>query len=418
MAVFDISTGRSADVPLRPALPRLVETICVTLILAQMVFFAGSYLKGTWLVAPDGGGVESDFVDVWAAGKLALGGNAALAYDWPTHKLAEVHALGHPFNGYYGWHYPPTFLFVAAALASLPYTIAFLSWTVATFLTYLATIRIIIGDRVGYLLAAAFPPVLANFFVGQNGFFSAALFGGTLILIERRQSVLAGLLLGLLAYKPHLGLLFPIALVAGGEWRVIATAAIAASLIALASWLAFGGESWLAFLGHIGQSSQAVFAEGKADWGKLQTAFGAVCSLGGGETLAWTAQGLAALIAAAAVAALWRSRAPYEIKAAALGTGALLVTPYLYTYDLAVLAVPLAFLIRLGRAQGFAAHELAGVGCACLLILIFILPFMKAPVGFLAVLIVAVLIAHRVFVARAPFALAAASLGRHEGRHG
>ncbi len=60
-----------------------------------------------------------------------------------------------------------------------------------------------------------------------------------------------------------------------------------------------------------------------------------------------------AAIAAAVIALVWRSRAPYEIKAAALGTGAMLATPYLYTYDLAVLAVPLAFLFRLGRTRGF-----------------------------------------------------------------
>ena len=41
---------------------------------------------------------------------------------------------------------------------------------------------------------------------------------------------------------------------------------------------------------------------------------------------------------------LWRSRASYEIKAAALGTGAMLATPYLYMYDVVVLAVPLAYL--------------------------------------------------------------------------
>ena len=70
----------------------------------------------------------------------------------------KTSALGHAFDGYYGWHYPPPFLFVAAALASLPYTIAFLAWTSGTFLLYLAAIRAIIGDRIGYLLAAAFPP--------------------------------------------------------------------------------------------------------------------------------------------------------------------------------------------------------------------------------------------------------------------
>ena len=416
MAVFDLSAEQAADArlaPLQPAppLPRIVQSISVTLIVAQAVFLAGSYLKGTWLVAPDGGGVEADFVNVWAAGKLALSGHPALTYDWPTHKLAEVAALGHPFDGYYGWHYPPTFLFVAAALALFPYAAAFLIWTVATFLPYLVAVRTIIGDRVGYLLAAAFPAVVANFFVGQNGFLSAALLGGALILIERRQTLLAGVLIGLLAYKPHLGLLIPVALIAGGEWRAIATAAIVAALLAAAAWLAFGTESWLGFLGHIGQSSQAVFADGKADWGKLQTAFGAVRTLGGSETLAWAAQGFVALVTVAAVAALWRSDVAYALKAAALGTGALLVTPYLYMYDLAVLAVPLAFLIRLGRAQGsrddgFRDYELASIGIVCALMLAFIVPFLKVPLGFAAVLIVVALIARRVFDPRAALARA------------
>lgn len=381
------------------ALPRLVQSICFAVIIAEAVFLAGSLIRGTWLVAPHGGWVDTDFVNVWAAGRLALAGHASLAYDWPTHKLAEVAALGHGFDGYYGWHYPPTFLFVAAALAFLPYALAYLAWIIGTLPLYLMTMRSIMRERIGFLLAAAFPPVLANLFIGQNGFFSAALFGGTLVFMERRRSVLAGMLLGLLTYKPHLGLLFPIALIAGGEWRVFATAAIVAALLAAASWFAFGADTWLAFVGHIGQSSQAVFAEGKADWSKLQTAFGLVRSLGGSETLAWMAQATIALLAAAAVAIVWRSRAPYEIKGAALGAAAMLATPYLYLYDLAVLGVPIAFLLRLGRTQGFLPHEIAAIGVACLLILIFILPFVKVPAGFAAVLIVAALIARRALVA-------------------
>jgi arabinofuranan 3-O-arabinosyltransferase len=396
MAVYQLLSDRSAPTPL----PRLMDSICVAVVVAEAVFLGGSYLRGTWLIAPGGGGVATDFVNVWAAGKLALAGHAAAAYDWPTHKFAEVSAVGHPFDGYYGWHYPPPFLFVAAALALLPYAPALLLWAAATFSAYLVAIRAIVGDRGGYLLAAAFPPVIANFFVGQNGFFSAALFGGTLVLIERQRPIAAGVLLGLLTYKPHLGVLFPIALIAAGEWRVFVSACIVAVLMTAASWLAFGSDSWLAFVGHIGQSSQAVFAEGKADLTKLQTAFGLARDVGGGETAAWIVQAAVALAAAAGVALVWRSRLAYEIKAATLGTAAMLVTPYLYTYDLAVLAVPLAYLFRLGRERGFLAHELPAIGLACLLILIFILPVAKAPVGFVAVLIVAALIAYRTLVLR------------------
>ena len=391
MALYEISPAQGAG----GRLTRPVELVCFALVVAHATYLATAYLHGIWLVAPDGSGVPSDFVNVWAAGRMVIAGHAVSVYDWPAHKLIEETAIGHPFNGYFGWHYPPTFLFVAAPLSLLPYAVAYAFWVFATFPAYLVAVRAIIVDRIGYLLAAAFPAVLSNFIVGQNGFLTAGLVGGALVLLER-QPVWAGVLLGLLTYKPHLGLLFPIALIAGGYWRAFFTAAIVAALMAAASLIAFGADAWQAFVANIGHTSQAFLSEGWADFGKLQTAFGLTRTLGGSEALAWSVQVAVALIAAGAIAALWRSRAAYELKAAALGAGAMLATPYLYTYDLVVLAVPLAFLFRLGRERGFLAHELAGIGLACLLILIF--PFVKAPVGFAAVLVVAALIARRAFV--------------------
>jgi hypothetical protein len=234
--------------------------------------------------------------------------------------------------------------------------------------------------------------VLSNFIVGQNGFLTAGLIGGTLLFIERRP-VLAGIFLGLLTYKPHLGLLFPLALAVSGHWRVFFVASIVAAIMATLSWLAFGSVTWIAFFNSISHTSQAFLSDGWANWGKLQTAFGVTRTLGGGEALAWTAQGLLAVITALAVCAIWRGRAAFDIKAAALGTGAMLATPYLYTYDLVVLAIPLAFLIRLGRRDGFLAYEWHGIALACLLVLVF--PFVTAPVGFAAVLAVAALILRR-----------------------
>ena len=388
MAVTEISPARGADAKL--AWP--VELICLALVLAHAVYLAACYFQGIWIVAPDGSGVPSDFVNVWAAGRLVLAGHAAAAYDWPAHKLIEEAAVGHPFDGYFGWHYPPPFLFVAAALALLSYAAAYAVWVFGTFPAYLAAIRTIVGHRVGYLLAAAFPAVLGNFIVGQNGFLTAGLIGGALVLLER-QPIAAGVLIGLLTYKPHLGVLFPIALIAGGYWRALFTAAIVGALMAAASWFAFGSDTWTAFVANIGHTSQAFLSDGWADFSKLQTAFGLTRALGGSETLAWCVQAVVALTVAGAIAALWRSRVAYAIKAAALGAGAMLATPYLYTYDLVALAAPLAFVFRLGRARGFLPQEAAGITLACLLILIF--PFVKAPVGFAAVLIVAVLIARR-----------------------
>jgi arabinofuranan 3-O-arabinosyltransferase len=388
MATVEISHEHVADAPL----PQSVVLICFALVVAHTVYLGTSYVDGLW---PDRAGMPSDFVGLWSAGKLALAGHPAAVYDWPILKSVEEIAVGHPFDGFYGWRYAPTFLLVAAVLASLPYATATMVWTLGTLPAYLAAARAIVGDRIGYLLAAAFPAVLANAVVGQNGFLTAALIGGTLVFMERRP-ILAGVLLGLLTYKPHLGLLFPVALISGNHWRVFFSAVVGAMLMAAISWFAFGTECWQAFFASIGHNEQAFLAQGHGDWGKLQTAFGLTRTLGGSEALAWAAQASVTLVATGAVALLWCRGGAQEIKAAALGCGVLLATPYLYAYDLVVLGVPLAFLFRLGRARGFLRHELAGVGLACLLVLIF--PFVKFPVGFGAVLIVAALVARRALV--------------------
>ena len=383
MTTCDIGPARRAGTKLA----RPVELTCFALIVANVVLLGIAYVQD-FVTPADTAGVY-DFITTWSAGEMTLMGHAAAAYDWPTLKLVEESVLGHPFDGYLGWPYPPPFLFAAAFLALLPYAVAFVVWVFGTFLAYLAAIRAIIGDRVGYFLAAAFPAIVANAVIGQNGFLSAALIGGTLALMER-SPICAGALLGLLTYKPHLGILFPIALLASGRWRVFVSASVVAMLMAAASLAAFGINIWQEFLSSMGFT---LYANGMANWGTLQSVFGVTLTLGGSERLAWTVQVVVALIVVGAIAMLWRSRAAYELKAAALGVGTLLTAPHLLAYDLVILAVPLAFLFRLGSAGEFLAYEMAGMGLACLLILV--LAVVNAPVGFAAVLVVAALIIKR-----------------------
>jgi hypothetical protein len=52
-------------------------------------------------------------------------------------------------------------------LSLLTYATAYAVWVFGTFPIYLAAIRAIVGERTGYLLAAAFPPLLANFIGGH-----------------------------------------------------------------------------------------------------------------------------------------------------------------------------------------------------------------------------------------------------------
>jgi arabinofuranan 3-O-arabinosyltransferase len=382
---------------------RTIRLIGLTFALSYLVILGGSYLKGDFLADPQGRPIANDFVNVWAAGRLTLDGNPAQAYDWPVHKAAEVHAVGHDFDGYYGWHYPPTFLFVAAALATLPFLTAAALWLAATLLAYVAALGGILGARTGVFVALGFPAAVWNVTAGQNGFLTAALIGGALGLLERRP-VLAGICLGLLTYKPQFGLLFPIVLIADQQWRVIAVASLIAAGLAVLSWLAFGNASWQAFAQWMPVTSRVVLGEGLADWSRLQSLFGVVRSHGGSEQLAWTVQALGSIAVAVGVVWLWRSRSAYELKAAALAAGTLLVTPYVYMYDLVILAIAVAFLLRFALTQGFTAADVAGLGCGATLVLIY--PAVPTQVGLLAVLIVTALIVRRAVLGRAPIVTA------------
>jgi hypothetical protein len=374
------------------AVPPLAFNVCFVLLIVNISYFPAAWFSHWWIYDPSGQGIPTDFVNVWAAGRLALEGHPALAWDWDVQKQVELALLKQDFVGYFAWHYPPPFLFVAALLAQLPYAAAFAGWAALSMVPYLAMMRAIVGRPFGLVLAAAFPAAFINVLVGQNGFLTAALIGGTLYWLPGRP-VLSGICLGLLSYKPQYGLLFPLVLIAAGQWRTFFSAAITAIAAAAASLVAFGFESWAAFFHWLPMFSQAFLTEGKAPWFKLQSLFALIRYFGGSEQLAWILQWTMTAIVAAVLVFLWRSRARYSVKAAALAAGTLLTTPYLFMYDMVVLAIPVAWLVRIGLAGGFRAYELPALGCALVLLVSFL--FLGVPVGLAATLIVASLVLGR-----------------------
>ena len=378
----------------RPTIPPALVIGCLVLCALNAAMLQASYSAHGWIFDDNGLGIPTDFVNVWSAGRLVLDGHPALAYDWDIQKRVQVAVLGQSYPGNFAWHYPPPFLFIAATLAHFPYAAAFLGWAAISFLPYLAAVRAIIGRNFGLLLAAAFPVVFTNALVGQNGFLTASLIGGTLVLMPR-SPILSGVCLGLLSYKPQYGLLFPVILIAASEWRVFFTAGLVAVLLACLSWAVFGSESWQAFVHWMPMFNQAFLVEGRAPWGKMQSIFALTRYFGGPESLAWVLQWIMSGAVAVLLAFVWRSRTVnFSLKAASLAAGTLLVTPYLFLYDLMVLAIALAFFVRVGLDEGFERHELPALGLVAVLLIIY--PLLGAPTGFAATLILAALIASRI----------------------
>ncbi len=373
-------------------LPATLLNVSFVLAVVTLAYFPTAYLTHIWIFDADGRGIPTDFVNVWAAGQLALEGHPAQAWDWDIQKQVELALLKQDFVGHFAWHYPPPFLFVASFLAQFPYALAFIGWAAFSMVPYLAVMRAIIGRNAGLVIAIGFPAAFLNILVGQNGFLTASLIGGMLYLLPTRP-VLAGICLGLLSYKPQYGLLFPLVLLAAAEWTVLFTAAIVTAAIAALSWLAFGTESWQAFFHWIPMFSQAFLTEGRAPWFKMQSIFALVRYLGGTEQLGWILQWALTAAVAVVLVVVWRSRLPYALKAAMLATAALLTTPYLFMYDLVVLGIAVAFLVRVGLDEGFARHEVMALALVFVLLASF--PLLGQPVGFPAILIVFGLILRR-----------------------
>ena len=299
----------------------------------------------------------TDFSNVYAAGTYVLDGNAAAPFE-PARQYAREQVIFGKDTPFYGWHYPPFFLGIAALLALMPYMLALALWQGATLGVYLWAIRGIVGARNALwpLLALAFPAVFINLGHGHNGFLTAALIAGALTLLDRRP-FLAGILIGLLAYKPQFGMLIPFVLAASGHWRTFAAAAVTVALLTLGVTLAFGIEVWTAFLASTGFTRTVVLEQGGTGWYKIQSVFSLVRMWGGPVALAYAAQAAVTLALAASLAWLWRTHAAFPLKAAALLIGTVLATPYSLDYDLMLLAPAIAFVAIDGLNRGFAPWQ-------------------------------------------------------------
>jgi hypothetical protein len=310
-------------------------------------------------IDPTGKPVGADFLCFWAAGGMALEGRAADTYDFDQLLVAEQKSMQWK-EGQSAprlpWMYPPTFMLAAETLARMPYGLALATWSLATLAVYLAAIHGILPGRAAILAALGFPAVLSNLTHGQNGFLTAGLLGCALVVLERRPWV-AGILFGLLAYKPQFAPLIPLALVVGGYWRTIGAAAITVLASTGLSWIVFGPAPWQAFFNSLKIARVAGLEHGSAGWEKIQSLFAAVRMLGGNVELAYAAQAVSAGVAAIAVVWIWRKPVPPAIKNAVLAVGMLTFTPYILDYDLVILALPIAWLTAVGLREGFLPWE-------------------------------------------------------------
>ncbi|MCB9795827.1 MAG: DUF2029 domain-containing protein [Alphaproteobacteria bacterium] len=292
-------------------------------------------LTGPGLQDRGGNPVGGDFVTFYAAGSLVAEGRAPEAYDVDAIHASENRAIGAEMN-VYAWHYPPTALLAVRPLAALPFGVALGGWLALSLGLFLAVVRRL--DPRATWIALAFPGLFQCLIHGQNGCLTMALVGGGLLLLEERPWA-AGLVLGLLSYKPHLLPVLGVALLAGRQWRALVAMGVSVALPAAVSFLVLGEPTWRAFVDNIPFALSVVDHAGAQWWTKMPSTAAALRLLGVAPAGASAAQGAVTVGTLLAVGWLWWTDAPRPLRYAAAALGALLATPYVFHYDLVMLAL-------------------------------------------------------------------------------
>jgi hypothetical protein len=250
--------------------------------LCCLVYFAGS--RG--IVDLGGYATGRDFVNYWTAGQLVIDGRTLEIFR-PADFLAAERQLTFPELPFHFWSYPPTMLLLVWPLGLLGYLPGLVVWSLAGFAGVLAAARALLGRSTALWLLALSPAMAVNVHAGQNGAFSAALLIGGLALLERRPR-LAGVLFGLLIFKPHLGLLLPVAVIAWRRWPALWSAAATTAAVILLSVAVFGAEAWNAFFAHALPAQTAMMEQGTGPflwWMTSAFAYGRSLGLGGEAVL-------------------------------------------------------------------------------------------------------------------------------------
>lgn len=300
----------------------------------------------------------TDFSAFWGASYLALTQGPLQAYDVSrlTTVIAEYGTMGKGSELILPWLYPPTFLLMVLPLSLLPLALSYLLFLLGTGYLYLKSITTLVGTRSPWqqglwLPVLAAPATLITILAGQNSLLTAGVAAAAVHGITRRP-VLAGMLIGVLAIKPQLAVLFPLALIISGAWRTLVSAFLTTTAFACASVLVCGWKTVPAFLTNA-RWVQANFIEGGVDlWWGMPTPIAAARLAGASVTGAYAIQVLTALAAAAAMVYVWRRTASFELRTAALAIAAVLSTPYLRDYELTWLGVAIAGVVGHGVREG------------------------------------------------------------------
>jgi hypothetical protein len=296
---------------------------------------------------------DNDFFTFWLAGHLVtLGGNPYDSAQWIAgyHQFDIGYIPNHPI-----FLYPLTLALFMAPLGMLPFYNAYLAWVTVSQLMIIASLIILVSlennPRAKFFFIpllggiVLFRPTLLTLIQGQVGGFFLLVLVCVAYLWQKGKWFSGGLLLGLLALKPNLGLvilpLLTIWLLFQKQWRAI-FGTLTSGIFILIVGLLYNSR-WVIQYWQVGNNKLTETI------GRYPTIWELGALIGNNNPTARLIIGgvIALLILLGFCWTILRPRAdrrPLSVLALTV-TVALLVTPYSWTYDQLLLILPITMVI-------------------------------------------------------------------------
>ena len=287
-----------------------------------------------------------DFINYWSGARLLLQGRIRDIFQQDAYVRALTSWWG-PGLAVHSFSYPPSILPLIIWLGALPYGLALALWSLVGFAALYAAAWPYSRRPSTALLILVSPAVAVCLDVGQNGLITSALLIGGLRLTDRRPW-LGGALIGLVTFKPQLGLLIPLALLASGRWKGICGAAISALVLAAAGTLLAGAQGWTLYLTKTLAYQKVLLEQSGGAWSVMTPSpFVAGLNAGLPHAWAWIVQGAISLACALAVILRFRrvrheGRAIDGMDILLLTAAGFLAAPYSFNYDMPGLVLAMA----------------------------------------------------------------------------
>lgn len=287
----------------------------------------------------------TDFVHFYTLGTLALQHRASDLYDSGAQaRLAAGVLPGVPLLHYTALYGPQVSLFFSP-FAELSYRWALALWWIVSTLIYLVSCYLIWRTCPGLrtqgatvlLLAIAFPAFFHLIAWGQSSAPALLCFTLAFLALRSRRDFLAGLAIGLLAFKPPLAVAAAVVFLFSRQWRVVGGAMVSAAAQILVAWMYYGRvalrEYWSTLL-HLPELFPHLEPR-PYQMHSLSTFWSLLMPW---PTVAFAMYVVTGAVALVVTILIWRGQTSLSLKYSALLFASVLVAPHLTVYDLVILA--------------------------------------------------------------------------------